>query len=270
MAEINRLVEANNLKAALVLHNSQKGNFDHLKRYSRLTLVVERFEEDFERDVQAQSRDFLLKNVRKVLEFVPKFAAAVSFSLRTNAPVERVQNAAMLELLGQTVELLRAVGNYDKLKGVFYDKFVEYLESAVLKGLDARNLAEKAVELFCFFVTYESFRQQVFNCELSQISLLRVEPRFVDRVKGRVQAAEATIVATFISALSKLGNMFQAFGLGELFLLFRELVDFSLSDYIEKSVTALAQGSRSASSDLTQAFRCEFLDRPEVFGSLIS
>jgi hypothetical protein len=60
--------------------------------------------------------------------------------------------------------------------------------------------------------------------------------------------------------------MFDAFKLTELYLVFRELINFSLSNYIEKSIHALTSANKaSEAGDFGSALRTEHLARPEAF-----
>lgn len=183
MMQVNKLVESGNLKSAILLRNNFKPHFESLKKYAKISMAIDKFEESFLKDIQTKSLDFMLKNIRKVFEFLPKFGATLTFNLRNNAQVEKVQNAAMLELFSETVDLLKIIGNYDKLKVVFYEKFYEFLEISILKNIDSKNLGEKSVDLFCFFVIYQSFRAQIFHLEIPEMILLKTEPRFCEKMK---------------------------------------------------------------------------------------
>lgn len=72
--------------------------------------------------------------------------------------------------------------------------------------------------------------------------------------------------------LSKIGNSFLSFKLNELFLYFRELIDYALCDYIEKSVRALKFGNKAQNQeDSTNAFfRCEVIDKIEAYSQFRS
>ena len=65
--------------------------------------------------------------------------------------------------------------------------------------------------------------------------------------------------------------MFLSFKLSELFLVFRELIDHSLNDYIEKSITALTSSSLTSTlQDANVVFGCEVIDTIEAYSCLIS
>lgn len=183
MIEINKLVESNNLKSAITLKKSFQPRFEYLKRYAKIDLVISKFEERFQQDMNTQSLDFLIKNIKKVFEFLPKFSSIVSFSIKNNSKIEKIENTAMLELFSETVDLLKTIGNYQKHKNVFYDRFLEYLEKGILKNIEPKNLSEKTVDIFCFFVTYNSFKTQIFCSEIPDIILSQIDAHFIEKMK---------------------------------------------------------------------------------------
>ena len=183
MIQINKLIEGNNLKSAISVFENYKSNFESLKKHAKMSLLIKRFEENFQNDINQQSLDMFLKNIKKVFEFMPKFSSTLYFNLKNNSQIEKIQNAAMIDLFSETVSLLKSTGNYERLKTVFTDRFTEYLENGILKNIDAHNLPEKTVDLFCFFVTYNGFRTQLFNSEIAEISLAKTEPQFNNKNK---------------------------------------------------------------------------------------
>ena len=64
--------------------------------------------------------------------------------------------------------------------------------------------------------------------------------------------------------------MFIAFELNELFLIFRDLIDVALNDYIEKSITAFTFSTKNVGpSDNSSPFKCEQIETVENYRNLI-
>lgn len=183
MMEINRLLDENNVKSAFMLFQKFQEKAACCRNSSKLILLIDRFEADFRANITRKARELTIKNIKKNFEYLPKYSQILKTNFKNNTPVEKIDYTSNCALLQESQEVFSLMKSEDEFKELFRKQFGDYLQNAILKNIDPRNLFDKMIDLFCFCSLYETFRAEVFKNDISQISLMSIEPNFIEKLK---------------------------------------------------------------------------------------
>lgn len=183
MIEINRLLDENNVKSAFMLFQRFQEKAVSCRNSSKLILLIDRFNADFRANITKKARDLTIKNIKKNFEYLPKYSQILKTNFKNNTPVEKIDYTSNCALLEESQEVFSLMKSEDEFRELFRRQFSDYLQNAILKNIDPRNLYDKLIDLFCFCSLYETFRAEVFKNDIPQISLMSIEPNFVDKLK---------------------------------------------------------------------------------------
>jgi hypothetical protein len=183
MIEINRLLDENNVKSAFMLFQRFQEKAGSCRTSSKLILLIDRFEADFRSNITRKARELTIKNIKKNFEYIPKYSQIFKTNFKNNTPVEKIDYTSNCALLQESQEIFSLMKSEEEFKELFRKQFGDYLQNAILKNIDPRNLFDKMIDLFCFCSLYETFRAEVFTNDIPQISLMSIEPHFIEKLK---------------------------------------------------------------------------------------
>ena len=55
----------------------------------------------------------------------------------------------------------------------------DFFTNALIKNIEEKNIEKKFIDIFCFFSVFEKFNTEVFDQNLKDIKIIKVEPKFI-------------------------------------------------------------------------------------------
>ena len=239
LIQINSLLEENNLKCALKLFKNYQKKDLNPKKIHKIKILLEKFNEDFENKINKKSHELFIKNIKNIFEGLPNFAWVVKSNLLNPSSTLNFDYFGSLSLFNETKEIFVLMGKMEQLEILFYEKFNEFISNALIKNITSKNFIDKSLEFFCFFATYKKFNHEIFNKNLKEIDILKLEPLFISKTTTKIKDIEYQEVSKLIILLIKLGNLFDICGLEGPFIIFQQILEFSINTYVEKGVSNL-------------------------------
>lgn len=201
--------------------------------------MLQKFDEDFEKKIRKKSQELFIKNIKNIFEGLPKFASIVKSNLLNPSSTLNFDYFGALSLFNETKEIFLLMGKMELLENLFHEKFNEFISNALIKNITSKNFTDKSLEFFCFFATYKKFNHEIFNKNLKEIDILKLEPLFITKTTSKIKAIEYQEISKLIILLIKLGNLFDICGLEGPFIIFQQILEFSINTYVEKGVSNL-------------------------------
>ncbi len=147
--------------------------------------LIERFEKDFKANIKMRAIDLTTKTIKKNFEYLPRYCSILKANFKKDTLLEKLDYSSNCSLLEESKEIFVLLKNEDEFREIFKKQFSEYLQNAILKNIDPRNLYDKLIDLFCFCSLYETFRAEVFKNDISQLTIQGIEPKFIEKLKVR-------------------------------------------------------------------------------------
>ena len=133
--------------------------------------------------LKRKSIELFIKNIKNVFENFSKYALVIKNDMKDEEATIRFDFYALVNLFKETKEIFVLLNKNSLFEKLFYEKFFEYLANGLIKNIDKNNLYDKTLEFYCFFSTYNHFKQELFDGILEDILLLRVDPKFIEKIE---------------------------------------------------------------------------------------
>lgn len=137
--------------------------------------------------LKRKSVELFIKNIKNVFENFGKYAVVIKNNMKDNESTTRFDFYALVNLFKETKEIFLLLNKKTLFENLFYEKFFEYLANGLIKNINAKNLYHKMLEFYCFFSTYNYFKNELFEGILDDLLLLRVDAKFIEKVEVGLQ-----------------------------------------------------------------------------------